>query len=1150
MTICCLRNNHNDQSSDTVWAVRVGPSSSKRQKLEAESGVDPRKQTPTGPQQAPETPPSAPAKTVPVEVLKSIRHQFAPVLSDIKAAQDDPTLWKEVASKPEFSELFSRVKYHVLASQIRGQRDTHREVVEGLAAMTGLIRSDLDELATVDPVLIREGRWMPKTARIQRLAMDAHEIDFENPDAIVRLLNHVSGHLPKVKSLKMRHVRAVADGLDKVYAGADFVFDRGLSTGLNHIADWLDSYGKSTTTEVRRQYSELGDAARAIGASTRKLKGLSESDQKMALLCASAMSDVSSDIGVWFELLQDPKKLEDKGFVAKLRNIARVGVDGAVLLIGGAADALHSVFDRENLRDFNVNLLLGAGLEVMFCGGSFGIGLYLPSVNEMKTSENAAAHVDFALGVVAPFGSLMASSRGGKKQIRLPFLKVRNGEFSQAIGVGTGLVGGVNFLRDKTYGAGMEAGWFPKLFPSWVPEVVTRIFNVRAGGNVVVHHPAMRVQDRAVAAAVDTVQRPLDALANSLVRGSPASTSISELRTKRLQNSAIKLRQAKRAFSAVQSYRLAIDTARQQNRPFIPPGTEAYEKCTRGCSAGEAEEIIQNFLRDLSKDCEQKLGEFEALLTKPPSETAKEERAIRRSVREYDKVLKDIGDRFNMADVLLQQVFGAPGTKAQGEVLSKELLASIKTGGPAHWALTTSGELFVSPAEASASPSASLLSGGAPTRGAGTFRLVRGEDGGITSAIVNTTATEAQAQTLADVRSALIAAGVPEEAILTATGTRGQEHKGDLADALSPAPASGRRTRIIATLDPTTGIAKIERLIKAGMNIARINLSHEAVDQHLALIKNVKTAAERAGVEVPIIVDLPGPKIRLGKFDNPSGLEKNDIVLVAGRKVALSRDCLLGSNKQIPFEYEGLVEDVKVGHRVHLNDGKVELRVESIDKEKGDVQCEVVRGGVIWDNAGMNLPDTEISLPTISNEDFERLRPLVPHVDQISVSFAREARDITDLRQAVAAEMTAKGLRKKHLIVAKIESTAGVKNLEPIARAADVIMTARGDLQAEIGFDKVPEVQARIQKLGKSLSKPVIVATGVMSSMVNNGNAPSQGEADGLNSVARFQEAEAILLSRETRSSVFSVETVEACAKILEAGEAQRKRENAGSTAV
>lgn len=755
--------------------------------------------------------------------------------------------------------------------------------------------------------------------------------------------------------------------------------------------------------------------------------------------------------------------------------------------------------------------------------------------------KNAAAHVDFALGVVAPFGSLMGSSRGGKRQLRLPFLKVRNGEFSQAVGVGTGLVGGINFVRDKTYGAGMEAGWFPKLFPGWVPEAITRVFNVRAGGNVVVHHPAMRVQDRAVAAVVEAVQKPLDALADSLVRGAPTSTPISELRSSRVQNLAVKHRQARRVFAAVQSYRLAIDTARTQDRSFIPAGTEALKKCTRGCTTEQAEAIIRDFLDGLSRDCEEQLSAFEALLSKPPSETAKEERAIRRSIREYDKVLEDINGRFNMADILLRQVFGVPSTKARGEVLSKGLLGSIKTGQPAHWALTTSGHLFVSASEHSVSPGAWVLTGGKPACATGVVRLMKDQAGRVTSALVNATAIGAPPEALAQVRSALVAAGVPEDAVLCATGTRSHEFAGDVADALSPPPQSGRRTRIIATLDPNVGIEKIERLIGAGMDVARINLSHESVDQHLALIKNVQTAAERAQVEIPIMVDLPGPKIRLGKFANPDGLEKNDIALVAGRKVELSRDCLLGNDKQIPFEYEGLVEDVQVGHRILLNDGRIELRVESIDKDAGEVQCEVLRGGVLWDNVGMNLPDTQISLPTISKEDFEKLRPLIPHVDQISVSFAREARDISELRQAVATEMAARGLRKRHLIVGKIETTAGVKNLDEIAGAADVIMAARGDLQAEVGFDKVPEIQARIREVGARLSKPIVVATGVMSSMVKSGGAPTQGEADGLSAVARFQNAEAILLSRETRSSAYSVETVSACAKILQAAEAQRK---------
>lgn len=1097
----------------------------------------------------PKVSPGSRPETSPAAIVGTIEQQFAPVLTQIKASLSQPVLWKATSAEPDFAELFLRIKYHVQAAGIRGQREYHRAVVDGLAALTGINRSDLEELATVDALLIREGRWLPKTARVQRLAMDAHEIDLENPDAIVRMLNQVSGHLPKVKSLKLRDMRAVANGLDKVYAGADLVFDKGMATGLNRLADWLDSLGQTTSSEVRTQYREMGKAVQAVGVSARQLKDFSENDQKMALLSASAMSEVASDIDVWFELLKDPKKLQDQGFLAKFRNVTRIGLEGAVLLIGGAASALHGTFDQENLRDFNVNVLAGAGLEVLFCGGSFGIGLYLPSVNEMRTSEHAAAHVDFALGVVAPFGSLMASSRGGKKQIRLPFLKVRNGEFSQAIGVGTGLIGGVNFLRDKTYGAGVEAGWFPKLFPDWVPDFITKVFNVRAGGNLVVHHPAMRVQDKAVAAAVDAVQKPLDVLANSLVRAAPASTPAAELKARRLQNLGIKYRQAKRAFSATQSYRLAIESARREQRPLIPPGTDAYDKCTRGCTVDEAERIIENFLGDLARKCEERLGALEGLLARPPSETAAEERNLRKAIRDSADALKEINDRFNMADVLLSQVFGKSSTRGEGQPLSKTLLEGLRSGELLHWAITPGDEIFAAAGSQSTSPAPSQLSHGAPTQGAGTIRVLRGDDGAISSAVINTTATERQAPILAAVRASLIAAGVGPDAIVVATGTRALEHQGDLGDVLSPPTTSGRRTRIIATLDPSMSLGKLEQFIKSGMDIARINLSHDDVDQHLGLIQNVRIAAERLGVEVPISVDLPGPKLRLGKFDNPTGREKNDIVLVTGRQVTLSRDCLLGNDKQLPFEYETLLDDVKAGHRLFLNDARVELLVESVDKEKGEVRCQITRGGIIWDNVGMNLPDTDISLPTVSNADFEKLRPLLPHIDQIGISFVRQARDVFDLRQAVAAEMAARGLRKSHLMIAKIETSAGVKNLEEIAKAADVLMVARGDLQAEIGFDQVPEQQARIQKLGRQLLRPVIVATGVMSSMVNNGNAPTQGEADGLASVVRYQDAQAILLSRETRSSIYAAETLKACSKIIRAAEAQRQAEQ-GAKAV
>lgn len=1094
--------------------------------------------------------PAAPQERKDAEqIAAGLLERYAPAVANMRAALHDPAQWKDAVNEPKCVELLQRAKYHLHASRIRGQGEFHTKIVEALAKAIGLSRADLDELETVDAVLIREGRWLPKTARVQRLAMDAHEIDLDSADPIVRFLNHVSAHLPRVKSLKMRDMRAVANGLDRIYAGADFVLDKGLASGLDQLASWFQGFGRNMSSDVRVQYQGMREATRAIDISVKKLNSFSPSDKRMALLCASAMRDVASDIDVWLSLLEDPSRLKDQGFLAKFRNIARVGLDGAVWLLGGAADALHKVFDQENLRNFNVNLLLGAGLEVMFCGGSFGIGLYLPSVNEMRTSEHAAAHVDFAVGAVAPFGTLMASSRGGKKQIRLPFLKVRSGEFSQAIGVGTGLVGGINFLRDKTYGSGVEVGWFPKLLPSWIPNVVTKIFNVRAGGNVVVHHPALRVTDRAVSAAVEATQKPLDALANALVRAD-LTTPLGELRTKRLQNSTVKYRQVQRVYAAVQSYRLAIESARRAGRPLAQEGTDAHAKLTRGTTLDKAEAIIDSFLNDLSKDCEDRLARLDALLSSPRTETGAEERAIRKSVRKMTGELTDVIDRFNMAEVLLHQVFGQANTKADSALLSPEFLASIRTAEVVHWALTDDGRVYACSAKNAATPSASLLAKGAPTRGSGTFRLVKNAEGEVTSVLLNTTATEKQADVVRAVTDALSEAGIDPAGVVATKGRRPQVHEGDLADALSPPHASGRRTRIIATLAPTASIRSLEGLIDAGMNIARINLSHEATDQHLALIANVRAAASSKGVEIPIIVDLPGPKLRLGKFENPRALDKNDIVLATGGKVTLTKDSVLGTSKLIPMEYEGLANDAQVGQRILLNDGQVELRVASIDKEKGTLDCEIVRGGIIWDNAGMNLPDTQISLPTVSNSDFEKLRPLLPYIDQIGVSFTREAHDITDVRQAAAAEMTALGLDKQHLIVAKIESTAGVHNLDAIARVSDALMVARGDLQPEIGYEKVPEVQARIEALGRALKKPTIVATGVMPSTVKSGAAPSQGETDGLYSVVRYQGAEAILLSRETRSSMYARETLRACVNIINGAEAARKEDVPAAAAV
>ncbi len=1076
---------------------------------------------------APPPPPAdvlMPAPTQASNVVTSTLAQFAPVLAALRAALQNAQAWPELAKRPDCVELFLRLKHHVLAAGLLGQTAAHRAVVEAVARETGISRADFDELASVDAVLLRQGRWLPRAARVQRLALDAGDFDSDSPDPIIRLLNQASRRLPGVKRVDIGALRHTVNALDGIYSGIDRVLDAGAASTLSDLAAFIDRHGRAVRPHVRQQYRELRAALGQLGLSVKQLASYSQADKRMAMLAASALRDSCSDVDLWLQLLDNPRLLEQKGFRQRFRDLTRVGLDAAVWLIDGVARGLHSLTDRENLRSFNINLLAGGGIELFHFACHFGVGLYQPSVADMQSSKDTTTHLDFALALSSPFGNLMASSRGGKKQMRLPYLKVRHGEFSQSIGVGTGLIGGVSFLRDKTFGSGVEVGVFPK---------VTGLgpVNVRAGANLVVHHPALRVTDRAVASVVNATQAPIEAAADYFKRPD-ATMSTKELRKHRLGDTGLSIKQAQRVQAAAGRYLLTIDEARRRRLPLVAETSDAYAKLTRGFAYSDAVAVIESFLGELARECEARLTRITALQAQPLGSTA-EERTLRRQLRDVGRELAELTQRFNFADTLLQDVFGRAAAAADIRPLDAALLAGAADGSTFAWALTESGEVRACNLAGAVRPHDALLAEGRPLRGTGTLSIVRDPTGD--RFIVGTTVTDGQKEALELVERRLVELGVDRERIDTLEPNQSRVDT-DLASRLSPKPQNGQRTRVMATLDPSFTVDHLERMIERGMHIARINLSHDDTDEHLGLIAKLKEAARRRGVDVPVAVDLPGPKLRLGKFENPRGVEQNDILLHTGSTVTVTTEAVLGRPNLIPVDYAGLTQDVRPGERILLNDGNVELSVLTVSSDGKRIDCDVVRGGKVWDGAGMNLPDTNLSLPTIGNDDFERLRPLLPHIQQIGVSFARSAADIETLRHAAA---TAQRLYDgpKPLIIAKIESRAGMQNLGSIVHAADAVMVARGDLKAEMGYAKVPTLQVEIAREATRQGKPVIIATGVVPSMVPQGSTPSQGEADGLHSAVHYLGAEAVMLSRETRSSLYGLEALDACAKIIDAAE-------------
>ncbi len=334
-----------------------------------------------------------------------------------------------------------------------------------------------------------------------------------------------------------------------------------------------------------------------------------------------------------------------------------------------------------------------------------------------------------------------------------------------------------------------------------------------------------------------------------------------------------------------------------------------------------------------------------------------------------------------------------------------------------------------------------------------------------------------------------------------------------------------RKTKIVCTLGPATDSQdEIRALVKAGMNVARINASHGTHAEHEARIRRVRTAAVELHEPVAVLVDLQGPKIRVGEFaDGPVGLAKGDVFTITTRDVP-------GTREVVSTSYRGFAGDCKVGDVILIDDGKVQLRV--LETTDADVRCECLVPGTISDHKGVNLPGAAVSLPALTEKDEEDLRwALGFDADYIALSFVRSAKDIEDIRR-IMDEM---GVRLP--VIAKIEKPQAVEHMEEIVEAFDGIMVARGDLGVELPFEEVPMVQKRIIMAARHAAKPVIVATQVLDSMIENPR-PTRAEAsDCANAI--LDGASAVMLSGETSVGEYPIECVETIAHIAEQAEEQ-----------
>ena len=329
-----------------------------------------------------------------------------------------------------------------------------------------------------------------------------------------------------------------------------------------------------------------------------------------------------------------------------------------------------------------------------------------------------------------------------------------------------------------------------------------------------------------------------------------------------------------------------------------------------------------------------------------------------------------------------------------------------------------------------------------------------------------------------------------------------------------------RRAKIVCTLGPAVDSPeKIRDLIAAGMNMARLNLSHGGYVEHQKRLDQVRAAAENAGVPIAILVDLQGPKIRLGRFkDGPHELERGDVFTI-------TTDEIEGSKDRVGTTYKGLTGDCKPGDRILIDDGKVTVEVFSI--VGNDVITRVIEPGTVSNNKGINLPGVAVSVPALSEKDIDDLRwGLKAGADFIALSFVRSAEDIKDVHRIMDEE----GIRVP--VIAKIEKPQAVENLVGIVDAFDGIMVARGDLGVELPIEDVPLVQKRCVELARDAAKPVIVATQMLDSMITN-STPTRAEAtDCANAV--LDGADALMLSGETSIGDFAIEAVQTMARIIQ----------------
>jgi pyruvate kinase len=325
-----------------------------------------------------------------------------------------------------------------------------------------------------------------------------------------------------------------------------------------------------------------------------------------------------------------------------------------------------------------------------------------------------------------------------------------------------------------------------------------------------------------------------------------------------------------------------------------------------------------------------------------------------------------------------------------------------------------------------------------------------------------------------------------------------------------------RRTKIVCTLGPASwSPERIDALIAAGMDVARINFSHGDLDRHAETIRNVREASVRAGRPIAVLGDLQGPKIRVGVLPEP-------VVLKPGDRMVFAPEGEHGPG-ELPTTFRELAQDVEVGDVVLLADGLMELIVEEVQAPR--VAMRVIHGGELTSNKGINLPGTLVSIPSLTEKDLRDLEfALEQEVDYLALSFVRSAEDVKDLVNRIPEDGP--------LVVVKVEKGMALENLESILRVSSAAMVARGDLGVELPFERVPLAQKRMIQMANIASRPVITATQMLESMIENPR-PTRAEASDVAN-AIIDGTDAVMLSAETATGRFPVQAVQAMDRIAQ----------------